>query len=765
MRHIRRPDEIPAREPVGRRAGQAARPPRGRPGTTRDLTERQRAAAKARIEARRADRPHPVRPISQRVGRQIAIEQAVRRARSDRRRLGAMFVMVVVLLTIFVGRLVNVQVLQGDHWRDAAERQSNAERLIAAPRGNILSRDGHPLAMDVAGDRIVLDPTAIDNPAFYSRRLADVLGIAEATIVDAMQKETLPNGKQLQYRVLVDAVDANTALAVKDMKFPGVYVLPQPLRENPSKTLAAPVVGGVRAVEGGNEGMTGIESMYDGLLRGRPGELIADEAIDGMVIPRSEKTNRPARPGRDIVLSLDEGLQYQTEQSLLDQVIVQGGRAGSAIAIDVSNGDILAMANVTGGRSKAGARIAGPKDSNRAVVDGFTPGSTMKLVTISKAIEKGCIKPDALPIVVPDYLRIGKFTLRDDESHPPTSWTPREILAHSSNVGTAMIAMSCFNDPAELDAALKSFGFGQSTGLAFPGETNGLLVEPKHYGSSGVASNAIGYSVLASPLQVLDAYVAVARGGRPVQPRLMREMVSADGTRTQSKVVQGDAAVSAQTAATVRSMLQTVVTEGTGVCAAVPGFTVAGKTGTVRRGGANSGLTGHVASFVGMAPANAPRIAVMVVIDDPAETYGGKVAAPVFSEVMSTALERMKVPSEITPAGVTPQFDQAHDVARQRGQSCAVPHGAQVQAIVEARLAAKADAANAATSTTAATTRTTSKSTTKTSTKPTSSSTARTATSQSGASSTRSSSTTTPSRSTTTRATRTSGGSPPTSSG
>lgn len=761
MRHIRRPNEIPAREPAGRRAGQAARPPRGRPGTTRDLTEKQRAAAKARIEARRADRPHPVRPISQRVGRQMAAEGAVRRARSDRRRLSAMFVVVVLFLLIFVGQLVNVQVAQGEHWRDAAERQSNAERLIAAPRGNILSRDGHPLAMDVAGDRIVIDPTEIDNPAFYSRRLADVLGIAEATIVDAMRKQTLPNGKQLQYRVLVDAVDANTALVVKDMKFPGVYVLPQPLRENPSKTLAAPVVGGVRPVEGGNEGMTGIESMYDGLLRGRPGELVADKAIDGMVIPRSEKTNRAPRAGRDIVLSLDEGLQYQTEQTLLDQVIVQGARAGSVIAIDVSNGDILAMANVTGGRSKAGARIAGPKDSNRSVVDGFTPGSTMKLVTISKAIEKGCVKPDELPIVVPDYLRIGEYTLRDDESHPPMSWTPREILAHSSNVGTAMIAMSCFNDPTELDAALKSFGFGQATGLAFPGETKGLLVDPKHYGSSGMASNAIGYGLLASPLQVIDAYVAIARGGRPVQPRLMREMVSADGTRTANNVVQSDAVVSAETASTVRSMLQTVVSEGTGVCAAVPGFTIAGKTGTVRRGGANSGLSGHVASFVGLAPANAPRIAVMVMIDDPAETYGGKVAAPVFSEVMSTALDRMKVPSEITPAGTTPQFDQAHEVARRRRQNCSVPHGEQVRSILEARRLAKAEAASAAMSTTAATTRTTSKAS-----KTVTSATTRTATPQSGASSTRSSSTTSSNQTTsTTRPKRTTGGSPPTSSG
>ncbi len=684
---------LPARAPDGRRTGQAARATRGRVAPPNPNDVRRRVALDDRDPMRgpleladpRATKPRPRAPQSTRVAatRLVVVDAQLVRAKRDRSRIAIMATLIIALLCGVVARLVNVQIVQGDRWRQEAKDQSAKRTETLAPRGTIFDRNGNPLADDVPSDRVVVNPTKVDNARYYAHVLTGVLGMDEERLYELMQPVRRSDGTQLQYRVLADSVDVNTAAAIRDMEFSGIWAEPQPRRDYPADSLAASLIGAVQPSASGSEGKAGVEFMFDQELKGRPGVVIADRDAKGLAIPRSEELNSPTVAGLDVMMTIDTGIQYQTEQILFDQVLAQQARGGSVTVMDLTDGDVLAMASVTGGLSRSGPHLSTASQGSQAAVMGYEPGSVMKIVTIASALESKCITEDS-EFLVPQSMKNGSYTITDDESHGTETWRPIDILTHSSNVGTAMIARQCTNDsPQEFDAWLRKFGFGKPTGLKYPGEATGLLVDPKDYGDSGIGSNAIGYGAVVSPLQVLDSYAAIARGGRFVHPRVVRETVDATGNRSAQRIKEGSTIVSEQTSAALRTMFASVVTEGTGVCAAVPGFEVAGKTGTVRKRNAANGS--HYASFVGFAPARSPRIAVMVVLDDPAETYGGKAAAPVFSEVMSVSLARMQVAPESSAPGVQSQFETAHGHARRQGKNCSVPHGETLRNLVKLR--------------------------------------------------------------------------------
>jgi cell division protein FtsI (penicillin-binding protein 3) len=359
--------------------------------------------------------------------------------------------------------------------------------------------------------------------------------------------------------------------------------------------------------------------------------------------------------------------------------------------IDTHTGDVLAMATVDG--EHIGATQSGPLEHNRAMTDVLEPGSTNKAIAVATALQDNLITP-ATQFSVPDQLVMGGQVFADDETHPVENMNAAQILTQSSNVGAIQIAARL--GPVKLDQALRRFGLGSVTAAKFPGQSAGLMLPVSEYHDTGMGSVPIGYGLAVTPLQMLDVYATLANGGMSVPPRLVEATIGTNGKREDVPLQSGKRIVSKATASLVTQMLEGVVNQGTGACAAVTGFDVAGKTGTSRipvSGGYSSSQ--HMASFVGYAPAEAPRVAAIVVLNSPDDVYGGRASAPVFSEIMSAALRTERV---VPPAPATnpPQWAVANASAIQQRTSCLVPHGHELQSMLDNERATERAAAQQA---------------------------------------------------------------------
>jgi cell division protein FtsI (penicillin-binding protein 3) len=346
--------------------------------------------------------------------------------------------------------------------------------------------------------------------------------------------------------------------------------------------------------------------------------------------------------GNDLILSLDQSLQYELERALVDAVGAATAKGGLAIVEDTRTGSILAMANVTGDGAGA-ARPSSPTEHNRAVTDVYEPGSTNKVITMAGALEEGLVTPDSR-FTVPDKYQVGNHLFSDHDPHPPTDWSVTDILTESSNVGTIMVAQKLGKE--RLDRYLRGFGFGKRTGIRFPGEPNGLLLDPDDWWVTSMGTVPIGNGLAVSALQMLQVYAAIANGGVWRPPVLVAATLDETGRRHDVPPGEPRRVVSPRTAALLNQMLRNVVREGTGTNASIPGYTVAGKTGTARKPleGARGYSGTYVASFVGFVPAEDPRLAAVVILDEPTPIYGSQVAAPVFSRIMQYALRLERIP-------------------------------------------------------------------------------------------------------------------------
>jgi len=360
-------------------------------------------------------------------------------------------------------------------------------------------------------------------------------------------------------------------------------------------------------------------------------------------------------------------LQWQAEQSLVDKVAATGAKGGMAAVVDVTTGEVLALASVDGATPTAPARPSAAGEINRPLMELFEPGSTNKLITLSTAIEAGVVGPDTM-INVPAQLRVSDAVFTDVDHHGDVQMSVSDILRQSSNIGTIEIAQHLSKQ--RLADALRSFGLGSRTAVDFPGQASGLLLDPSKYYDTGLASTAIGYGVAVTGMQMLDAYATIANGGVTRPPRLLEATIDAQGKRHLALQARGRRVVSSRTAVEMTKMLTGVVSDGTGACAAIPGYIVAGKTGTSRKA-INGGYShGTMASFIGFAPAQHPRLAAIVVIDEPTSQYGGAAAAPVFANVMQFALSR----SDVAPDDVgNTQFNAAQATAATTGTHCEAP--------------------------------------------------------------------------------------------
>jgi len=562
----------------------------------------------------------------------------VKEASPKRRLVGVLCVTVLVFAVIGI-RLVDVQGLGRERYARLGLDQRLQTIELAAERGSIFDRNGSDLAVSVQQQTLFADARVIKDPTGYAAALAPLVGVDQAELALKLSQ------RDKAFVYVARKVNDDVAGKVLALDLPGIQSLPESARFYPSNTLAGPVLGFVGT---DNNGLGGLEAGYEDLLAGKPGEVVVERDPQGREIPNGERSVEPSRRGDDLVLTIDQSLQYETERVLMEQVTAASAKAGTAIVIDVQTGDLLTMATVEGPTADHPARPAPPAERNRAVTDVYEPGSTNKVITVSGAIEDGTVTPETW-FDVPSQITVDDQVFKDVDSHP-TAMTVADIVRHSSNVGTIFIARQLRSE--RFDAYLRAFGFGTPTGLGFPGEPPGTVLSLADYNDTSLASMPVGSGLAVTALQMLDVYTTLANGGVSRPPRLVAATIGADGTRTEQPTAVAQPVVSPETAATMRQLLEAVVADGTGTRAAIPGYRVAGKTGTARK----PPYTGaYVASFAGFAPADAPRLAAIVVLDEPgASIYGGEVAAPVFSQIMQYALRLERVPPSDAATGAAP---------------------------------------------------------------------------------------------------------------
>ena len=583
---------------------------------------------------------------------------------------------------LLVARLVDIQVLHANAYAAAGRGESSIPVSIPSLRGGIYARDGSPLALSVATDDVVADDFQIAHPVTTALALSPLLHVPAATLATELHRHS-------GYVVLAKQLSQTLGQKISADAFPGITTVADSKRIVTNGDLASPIIGGTYA---SGAGAGGIEYGENKLLAGNAGKATYVESPSGVAVPQSPVTNRvTSTAGTGIELTIDSQLQYESEQALAAAIESSNAVSGTAIVMDVKSGQILSMANLvathpdaatTGSGSttpattqSGGVVPIGPKDavteasSNLAVTQLYEPGSVFKLVTFSAALQDGLINPNTV-FTVPDQISLDGSSFHDAEPHPTEQLTATQILAQSSNIGTSEIAQG-LGEQRLLDQ-VKNLGFGQPTGLNFPGESPGLLATAAQWEPTDFVSLPIGQVDAVNALQVLDAYNAVANGGTYVAPKLVQATVSPTGAMTKTAVSPTHEAFSPQVDAQLTSMLEQVVTTGTGTSATVPGYTVAGKTGTAQipTQGKDSYVTGaYMASFVGFAPAANPTFSMVVVLDRPTPIFGGTVAAPVFSQIMSYALHRYDIPTtpgaptKTTPATTTPSAtSQAQDI-------------------------------------------------------------------------------------------------------
>jgi cell division protein FtsI (penicillin-binding protein 3) len=545
-----------------------------------------------------------------------------------------------VLFAVVVGRLVMIQGVSPGTYVAVGESQRLRDVVLPAGRGAMFDRNGRDLALTIPQKTVWANPHLVTDPLAAAKALSPVLHVDEAVLGDRLSRDA-------GFVYLARKVDDTVVDQVKKLHLSGVFFLDEPKRFNPAGDLAAPLLG---VVGTDNEGLSGLELQFEKKLKGTPGELRVERDPYGNEIASGDRSFTPAQPGDDLVLTIDRSLQYETEKALSEEIVKSSSKGGTAVVMDPRTGEILAMANLTYDGADPG-RPPYPSINNTAVTNVYEPGSVNKVITIAAALEEGLVEPDTT-LSVPDHLRVADHVFSDHDPHPLKQWTVTDIMATSSNIGTIMIGKQL--GKTRLDTYLRKFGLGSKTGLGFPGEPRGLLLDPKKWSGTSIGTVPIGQGLAVTALQMLDAYNTVANGGVLVTPKLVKATVDGDGKQVATPASPRRRVVSEKTAAQVTNMLTEVVKQGTGTEAAIDGYTVAGKTGTARKpykGGYKQGA--YLATFAGFVPAENPRLSAIVVLDEPAQMYGGLVSAPVFAKVAQYGLRLFRIPPprpQSTPA-------------------------------------------------------------------------------------------------------------------
>jgi cell division protein FtsI (penicillin-binding protein 3) len=545
-------------------------------------------------------------------------------------RIGAIFGLFFLLLVLAAGRTLYLGTLHSGALQQAARSEQLTTEVVPAQRGTITDRNGLDLAVSEPAEDISADPYLVKDPLAIAARLAPLLGQTQAHVLAKLSQRA-------GFVYLARRLPAREARAVMALKVEGISGTPTMRRVYPRGTLAAQVLGFV-GTEGA--GLSGLEYAQNGLLRGQTGERrVVSDAIGQ---PVSITSQHAERPGGDLQLTLDANIQQRAEDVLNAVGRVFAPKDATAIVMDPRTGALLAVANWPQVNADDPAAASPAALENRAVSFNYEPGSTFKVITVSGALQEGLITPET-GFSIPDQIQVADRTIHDDTEHAEESLTTAEILAQSSNVGAIKIGE--LEGPDAFNGWVHRFGFGGRTGVELPGEETGVALPLSEYSGSSMGNLPIGQGELVTPMQMVSAYAAVANGGILRTPHIIADV---DGR--QRPTPPGRRVVSARTAAEVREMLEGVLAPGgTASEVSVPGYQLAGKTGTASKIDPATGeysQSAYVASFVGFAPATNPKLLCAVVVDEPqaGSIYGGTVAAPAFGQIMSFALPYLRIP-------------------------------------------------------------------------------------------------------------------------
>ena len=547
-----------------------------------------------------------------------------------RLRRRAVLALLGLALVTLLWRAVDQQILQGDFLRSQGAARHVRVMEMPAYRGRITDRHGEPLAISSPVVSVWASPRELLPGRPDLRPLARVLELDAKRLQREVEKRS---GRGFYY--LKRQVTPELGRHVEALDLPGIGLEREYRRYYPSGEVTSHLVGFTNIDEQGQEGL---ERAYDDWLRGRPGSKRVIKDGRNRVVKDLESVSQP-QPGRDLVLSIDRRLQYLAYRELKAAVLQHKAQAGTAVILDVDKAEVLAMVNQPAYNPNAERDNKHGRLRNRALTDVFEPGSTMKPFTVAAALEAGIVTPETIVDTSPGLFRVGSQLVRDH--HNLGAIDIATVLRKSSNVGASKLALSLTAE--QLWALYSRVGFGASTGSNYPGEVTGQLPDFRGWSRFERCTLSFGYGLSVTSLQLAQAYGVLAADGvkRPLS-LLVRD-----------EVPPGEQVLSVETARRLRSMLETVVSpEGTAPKAAVPGYRVAGKTGTARKAVAGGyAKDRYQAVFAGMAPATDPRLVMVVMIDEPSagEFYGGAVAAPVFAEVMAGALRLLNVPPDNLP--------------------------------------------------------------------------------------------------------------------
>ena len=546
------------------------------------------------------------------------------------RRIGLLFLAFCALLVLAGLRALQLGGLKGGSLREKADTQQVSQVPVPARRGTISDRKGVELAVSEPADDIAVTPYLVKDPAGAARRLAPLLHQP----LDAVLRKVAQRHTGFVY--LVRQLPASQAQRIGKLDMPGIQLIPSNRRIYPQRWMAAQLLG---AVGTDGNGLSGLEYARDETLRGKDGERRLVK--DALGQPISLADVRAAKPGHNVTLTLDAAIQDKVE-AVLQQVGQKfSPRGATALVMDPRNGAIMALANWP--RVDADNLSGAPAYArqNRAIGSTYEPGSTFKAFTVAGALMDHKVTPST-PFNVPPQLQVADRTIHDAEDHGYETLTTAQILAQSSNIGADLIAAKVGR--TRFDHWVRTFGFGKPTGIDLAGDESGIVPQLKQYSGSSMGNLPIGQGLAVTPMQMAAAYAAIANGGILRPPHIIERQ----GDRTMP-IPRGRRIIKPAVAAQLRSMLVGVLGPGgTASEASIPGYKLAGKTGTAQKpdpihGGYSD--TKFVASFVGFAPANDPRLLVAVMVDEPqGEIYGGLVAAPAFQAITSFALPYLGIP-------------------------------------------------------------------------------------------------------------------------
>jgi cell division protein FtsI (penicillin-binding protein 3) len=559
---------------------------------------------------------------------------------SPRKRIRFVTLVFLIVMSFYMARLVELQIVRGPELAANAQNSRLQTLTLPALRGNFTDSEGVPIATTVIARNVTVDPKLITDPAGTAAALSPILGIPTKDIVESLTVDS-------RFSYVAKRITPEKWKRVAELGIPGVFSEPTTNRVYPNGKLAASVIGYVGA-EG--TGLGGLEYGLNKQLTGQDGKLTV-ERVNGREIPASERQSIDPVNGLSVRLTIDSNLQGMLEKSLADQVKATGAEGGEAVIMEPGTGNILAMATYPTFDPNKPFSTDDNSKRNTAVTDVFEPGSTSKVMTLASVIEEGGANAGT-KYTVENRLSRGGTSFKDYVDHPTLRLTLNGVLAKSSNIGTILAAESI--GEKKLYKYLQKFGVGQTTGMNFPGESPGKLPDIKNdneWSATTFPTLAFGQGLSVNAVQATSVFATIANDGVRMLPRLISGYSNSEGVFEPSRVDEGVRVVSAETAKTVREMLESVVSgDGTAKNLQIPGYRVGGKTGTANRyDEASGGYSGYTSSFIGMAPAEKPALVMSVSIHNPkTSTYGSVVAGPVFKNVMTYALAHKKVPPSTT---------------------------------------------------------------------------------------------------------------------